>query len=268
MAAKVRIFTYFRTMETPSVSIITVVFNARDLLEATMQSVFVQSYPNIEYIVIDGGSKDGTRELMRDHADKISHWLSEPDEGIYDAMNKGLRLATGDFVWFLNAGDTLFSADIVERAMQFYTSETDILYGEVMLVDEARLHRGTRSEVTAQKLPENLNWRSLRLGMVVCHQAILVRRRIAPFYIENNLTADIDWVIASLKESRQTTHTHLVLAEYLEGGLSKKRHRRSLMDRYKVLRSHYGFLQNLLAHAVILLRAAWHRIQRLGKAHY
>ncbi|MBK7410864.1 MAG: glycosyltransferase [Saprospirales bacterium] len=255
-------------METPSVSIITVVFNARELLEGTMRSVFGQTYPSIEYIVVDGGSTDGTVALIQAHAGRIAHWISEPDKGIYDAMNKGLRLATGDFVWFLNAGDELFSSDIVEKAMAFYRPETDILYGEVMLVDDQRRHLGIRTELTAQKLPALLTWKSLRFGMVVCHQAILVRRIIAPFFIENNLTADIDWVICALRHSRETRHTSLVLAEYLQGGLSKKRHRRSLKDRYIVLRKHYGFWENLLAHAGILLRALWHRFRRLGKAHY
>ncbi|MCB9285472.1 MAG: glycosyltransferase [Lewinellaceae bacterium] len=255
-------------MEKPSVSIVTVVFNARDLLEGTMRSVFAQTYPNIEYIVIDGGSTDGTAELIRTHSSRIAHWVSEPDRGLYDAMNKGLHKATGDFVWFLNAGDELFSSETVERVLAFGTPQTDILYGEIMLVDGQRRHLGTRSELTAQKLPSRLTWKSLRLGMVVCHQAILVRRSIAPDFIENNLTADVDWVICALRQSRETVHTHLILAEYLQGGLSKKRHRRSLTDRYKVLRKHYGFLENLFAHFLILIRAVWHRLRRIGKPHY
>ena len=255
-------------MEKPSVSIITVVFNARALLEGTLQSVFAQTYPNVEYIVVDGGSTDGTTELVQAQSARIAHWVSEPDRGLYDAMNKGLRMATGDFVWFLNAGDELFSAGIVEKVMACCRPQTDILYGEVMLVDAQRRHLGPRSELTTQKLPSRLTWKSLRLGMVVCHQAILVRRAIAPFFIENNLAADIDWVICALRHSRETVHTHLVLAEYLQGGLSKKRHRRSLTDRYKVLSKHYGFLENLLAHVLILLRAVWHRFLRIGRPHY
>ena len=255
-------------MNPPVVTIITVVFNARELLEGTMESVFGQSWPHIEYIVVDGGSKDGTADLLRAHEGRISRWVSEPDRGIYDAMNKGLRMATGDFVWFLNAGDRLFSPDTVEKAIAFATPQTDVLYGEVMLVDSERHHLGARTELTAQKLPARLSWKSLRLGMVVCHQAIVVRRSISPFFIENNLTADIDWVICALRQSRETVHTHLILAEYLQGGVSKQRHRRSLKDRYQVLKRHYGFLPNLAGHAWILVRAVWHRIIRIGKPHY
>ncbi|MFZ2898849.1 MAG: glycosyltransferase family 2 protein [Saprospiraceae bacterium] len=255
-------------MESPSVSIITVVFNARELLEGTMRSVFSQSWPHIEYIVVDGGSKDGTADLVRAKDSRIAAWVSEPDKGLYDAMNKGLRMATGDFVWFLNAGDHLFAPDTVEKVMKKCGPSTDVLYGEVMLVDDARRHLGTRSELSAQKLPAHLTWKSLRLGMVVCHQAILVRRSIAPFFIENNLTADIDWVIQALKKSRETLHTGLILAEYLQGGVSKKRHRQSLKDRYAVLRRHYGFFPNIFGHVWILLRATLHRLGRLGKHHY
>ncbi|MDV7391601.1 glycosyltransferase, partial [Arthrospira platensis SPKY1] len=112
-------------MEKPSVSIITVVYNACDLLQGTMASVFEQSWPHIEYIVVDGGSTDGTTELIRAQAGRISRWVSEPDKGLYDAMNKGLRMATGDFVWFLNAGDRLFTPDTVERVMEKCTAQTD-----------------------------------------------------------------------------------------------------------------------------------------------
>jgi hypothetical protein len=255
-------------MESPSVSIITVVFNARELLEGTMRSVFSQSWPHIEYIVVDGGSKDGTADLLTANSGRIAAWVSEPDKGLYDAMNKGLHMATGDFVWFLNAGDHLFAPDTVEKVMEKCRPATDVLYGEVMLADDARRHLGTRSELSAQKLPTHLTWKSLRLGMVVCHQAILVRRSIAPFFIENNLTADIDWVIQALKKSRETINTALILAEYLQGGVSKKRHRQSLKDRYAVLQRHYGFLPNIFGHVWILLRATLHRLGRLGKPHY
>lgn len=255
-------------MNSPTVTIITVVFNARDLLETTLNSVFGQTYPHIEFIVVDGGSKDGTADLIRVHADRIAKWVSEPDRGLYDAMNKGLRMATGDFVWFLNAGDRIFSPGTLDRIMSLCTPTTDVLFGEVMLVDDQRRHLGTRSELTAQKLPAQLTWKSLRLGMVVCHQAILVRRSISPFFIENNLTADIDWVINALRQSRETLPTGLILAEYLQGGISKQRHRRSLADRFRILKKHYGFWPNVAGHLVILLRAVVHRIRRINKERY
>lgn len=250
------------------VSIITVVYNGIDLLPGTMQSVFAQSYPNIEYLIIDGNSTDGTQKLITKNADKITNWISEPDKGLYDAMNKGLKMATGDFVWFMNAGDRIFAADTVEKMMSNCTSETDVLFGEVMLVNEKRDYLGTRSEVTTQKLPNNLNWKSLKYGMCVCHQAFLPKREIAPQYALDNLSADIEWVIRCLKKARVATPTDLVLAEYLAGGLSKKRHKEGLKGRFAILQKYYGLIPNIINHGIILIRALLHKIRRVGKTHY
>jgi len=238
----------------PIISIITIIYNGVDLLPGTIESVIGQTYRGIEYIVVDGGSGDGTVDIIKKYAAQISQWISEPDEGLYDAMNKGLKMATGDFVWFMNAGDHIYATDTVEKMIEKWTPDTDILYGEVMLVDDARKELGTRSATTQQKLTNPLHWQDLAKGMVVCHQGFLPRRTIAPFYIKNNLTADIDWVIKCLKASKRTTATELIVASYLVGGLSKQQHRQSLQDRYVVLKEHFGFWGNLWNHLGILLR--------------
>lgn len=248
----------------PLVSIITVVFNGAYHLAGTAQSVLQQTYPHIEYIIVDGASTDHTLTTIKavELANqrllnaKILRWVSEPDKGLYDAMNKGLRMATGDFVWFMNAGDQIREPNTVEKMMLQHTPVTDVLYGEVMLVSFARRELGLRSQTTTQKLPERLTWESLRLGMTVCHQAFVARRPICPDFMQNNLAADIDWVIEVLKKSRQTVNTHLVLADFLTGGISKQKHKQSLLDRYEVLKMHFGFWPNLLAHLQIILRAA------------
>jgi len=252
----------------PKISIITIVFNGADLLEGTIQSVVHQTYQNVEYIIVDGASKDETPSIIKKYEDQISQWISEPDKGLYDAMNKGIKMATGDFVWFMNAGDYIMAPDTLQKIVDCYTPQTDVLFGEVMLVDDDRKHIGTRSEITTQKLPAELSWKSMNCGMVVCHQAFLARRTITPFYIENNLTADIDWVIKILKKSRANTPTHLVLAEYLMGGVSKKRHQQSLKDRYQVLRNHFGTVPNLWNHFKIILRAILYKINSGGKESY
>lgn len=238
----------------PIISIITIIYNGVDLLPGTIESVVGQTYRAIEYIVVDGGSTDGTVAVIEKYADQISQWISEPDKGLYDAMNKGLKMATGDFVWFMNAGDHIYASDTVEKMMKEWTPDTDILYGEVMLVDDARKELGTRSATTKQKLTTPLHWQDLAKGMVVCHQGFLPRREIAPLYIENNLTADIDWVIKCLKASKRTTATEIIVASYLVGGLSKQQHQQSLKDRYFVLKEHFGFWRNLWNHLGILLR--------------
>ncbi len=249
----------------PLFSIITVVYNSAPLLEMTLKSVVEQTYPQVEYIVVDGASTDGSLALIQQYESELSHWISEPDEGLYHAMNKGLGLATGDFVWFINAGDTIPHRETLAQMAAKMKPDTDILYGEVMLVDDERRPLGTRSEGTTHQLPEKLKWQSMRYGMVVSHQGFLPKRVIAPTFIPNNLSADIDWVIECLKKSNNTTHTQLIVAHYLMGGLSRHRHRQSLKDRYRILRKHFGTIPNLLAHGWILVRAAWYKWIRKKK---
>jgi glycosyltransferase involved in cell wall biosynthesis len=245
-------------------SIITVVFNGELLLEDTILSVLNQTYPHIEYIIVDGASRDGTMQIVQKYAQQFDNqlntpftfrWISERDKGLYDAMNKGQRLATGDFLLFLNAGDHLFSTDTLAKIAAQATTDTDVLYGEVMWVDAHRKHLGTRSQKTTQQLPDVLDWKSMRYGMVVCHQAFLPRRTIAPVYLENNLAADIDWVIRCLKQAKKIQHTYIIVSEFLTGGISKQKHWQSLWDRYAVLKTHFGGWANGVAHLYIIGRA-------------
>ncbi|MCK6692196.1 MAG: glycosyltransferase [Thermoanaerobaculia bacterium] len=251
-------------------SIITVVYNGAFLLPGTIESVRRQTYPFIEYLVIDGGSTDGTVDIIRKYAAEMPNlrWISEKDRGLYDAMNKGLRLATGDFVWFLNSGDHLHAPDTVEKLAQMVSPETDVLYGETLLVEENRKPLGLMGELSTRSLPPHLHWRNYLGGMLVVHQSFVARRVLAPAYMDGNLCADFDWCIRILKESRQTVNSGLILSDYLAGGISKKRHRQSLSDRFAVMRTHFGLVPTLLAHAWIAIRAAAHRVKRWGKERY
>ena len=147
----------------PLFSIVTVVFNGVTLIDLTMQSVLNQSFTQYEYIIIDGLSNDGTIDVIRQYATQnplTLQWISEKDKGLYDAMNKGLRMAKGRFILFLNAGDCLFDSQVLAKMAAQITPKTDVLYGETMLVDDARTHIGTRTELTVQKLPEKLTWQN------------------------------------------------------------------------------------------------------------
>src|SRR5579862_3140474 len=150
----------------PKLSVITIVYNNVRDIERTMLSVLGQTYPGIEYIVVDGLSTDGTLDIIKKYSDRINTFVSEKDEGIYDAMNKGLALATGDYVLFMNSADEFYSTETVSDV--FASAEnTDIYYGETEMINERGQSLGQRRH----KSPENFTWRSFKYGMSVSHQA-------------------------------------------------------------------------------------------------
>jgi glycosyltransferase involved in cell wall biosynthesis len=293
----------------PIVSVITVVRNGSSLIEKTIRSVIAQTYPNIEYIVIDGGSSDGTAEIVRRYENRISYWISEPDRGIYDAMNKGLAAATGDYVWFMNAGDRIYADDILEKIFEVdpvraadgwgTPHRAEIYYGDTMIVNSEHHEIGLRR----LRPPEVLTWKSFQMGMLVCHQAILVSREIAaPFDPQYKHAADFDWVVRALKKAqssrregqgRQEAHgskagrssslipdfnpgipfphkaqgiinTHRVLCAFLEGGHSKKNMGISLWERFRSMVRHYGVITTVLRHIPISARLGWYYLKRIG----
>ena len=116
------------------ISVVTVCYNAADTIEKTMLSVLNQTYHDIEYIIIDGGSTDGTVEIIRKYADRIAYWVSEPDKGIYDAMNKGIKVATGEWINFMNAGDEFVDANVLDKLFFAKTvANVDVIYGNTLM---------------------------------------------------------------------------------------------------------------------------------------
>lgn len=235
-------------------SIITITYNAEQFLERTIQSILAQTDQNFEYIIIDGKSKDGTLAIAENYKSRVNKLISEPDKGLYDAMNKGLKNASGDFVWFMNAGDEINDYQAVEKICKAISDKIDVLYGDTYFVDDSGNIQGLRSEITPHRLPKELKWRDMKLGMLVCHQAFIARKSIAPFYMENNLSADVDWEIECLKRAREVKYLDFVVAKYLTGGISNKQLKRSLLDRYKVLKKHFGLIGAFSAHLQILFR--------------
>jgi glycosyltransferase involved in cell wall biosynthesis len=243
------------------VSIITITYNAEAFLERTIKSIIGQTSRDFEYLVIDGGSKDGTLKIIEQYREHIDYLVSEPDKGLYDAMNKGLQAATGDYVWFMNAGDEIYDAQVLEKVVAEARKGADVIWGETLFVKEGGEPAGLRSQVTPHKLPPKLTWKSLQMGMVVCHQSFIVRKAMAPLYdLSHPLSADVDWEIRCLKSARQTARVEGIVAKYLMGGLSVQHHRKSLLDRYAVMQKHYGTLPNLWNHFRIALRGALHKL--------
>jgi glycosyltransferase involved in cell wall biosynthesis len=235
-------------------SIITITYNAEQYLERTIQSIMNQSVQDFEYIIIDGKSKDGTVQIAENYKNRVNKLISEPDKGLYDAMNKGLKNASGDFVWFMNAGDEINDNQAVEKIYKAISDKTDVLYGDTFFVDNEGNIQGLRSEITPHSLPKNLKWQDMKLGMLVCHQAFIARKSIAPLYMENNLSADVDWEIECLKRAKEVKYLDFVVAKYLIGGISNKQLKRSLLDRYEVLKKHFGLMGAISAHVQILFR--------------
>jgi glycosyltransferase involved in cell wall biosynthesis len=243
----------------PLLTIITITYNAERYLERTIQSVAKAARlvpgvaDNIEYILIDGASTDGTLQIAEQYSTILNRMLSEPDRGLYDAMNKGLSLATGDYVWFLNAGDEVHDGQVLARLLHVFESQADVYYSDALFVRENGETVGLRSEVTPHTLPKKINWHDFALGMKISHQAFIPRRELAPLYDTGNLSADIDWEIQCLKRSKKTEYLPFVLCRYLTGGLSTQQRGRSLLDRFRVLRKHFGLLPTLVNH----LRISW-----------
>ncbi len=235
-------------------SVITVTWNAAATLERTLKSVREQSWPFIEHLIIDGGSADGTLELIDNHAHEGLRWVSEPDQGLYDAMNKGAAMATGDYLCFLNAGDTFFAADSVERMMCSFedASAPDIIYGETAIVDNA----GNFLHMRRLKAPDNLGWKSFRQGMVVCHQAFMVKRELFESYnLSYRFSSDFDWSIRMMKKAKTIHNSRLTLINYLKEGMTTRNRKASLKERYRIMAHHYGLFSTLAHHLWFVVRA-------------
>ena len=222
------------THDRPLISIITVVFNGEHFLEETIKSVIYQSYFNFEYIIIDGGSTDGTLEIILKYEHLLDYWVSERDQGIYDAMNKGIELATGDWINFMNAGDWFITDSVLFSFFQDKSySCTQILYGN----HEVRDPSGKRLIKKAGH-EKNL-WR----GSQFCHQAVFVNakyHKINKFNDETKIVADFEFFYWAYKNKAKFIKTDVVVVSYAAGGISDKRRVRSLIDRWGVVDKSLG----------------------------
>lgn len=238
----------------PTLSVITVVYNnARDI-ERTLLSVLNQTYTGIQYIVIDGASTDGTLEIIKGYESRIAKLISQKDKGIYDAMNKGLALATGDYVIFMNSGDEFYAPDTVATVFAS-ADDADIYYGETEMVNEQRESLGRRRH----QAPEQFTWRSFKYGMSVSHQAIYIKRLLTgPYDPKYQLSADIDWILRAAKKAKKIVNVNTYVAKYLVGGMSKAKHRQSLQERFDIMKRHYGLVPTLLNHVVIAFNLGWY----------
>lgn len=256
-------------------TLVTVTYNAADTFAPTAESVLRQSYADVEHIIIDGASTDDTLAMAEAYRQRSQQTaprheiiiVSEPDGGLYDAMQKGLNRATGDYVCFLNAGDRLPDDD----TLLSIADKTDIenkpgvLYGDTLVVDAQGTVVGRRHLAP----PEHLSWRSFRQGMLVCHQAFYVLTEVArqePYDQQYRYSADVDWCIRVMKrceqEQRQLVNLHAVVCHYLREGQTTLHHRASLRERFRIMVHHYGWPVTIVMHGWFALRSILRKLRQ------
>ena len=250
-------------------SIITCTYNAESVLQRTLDSVLEQTYSHVEHIIVDGASTDATLDMVEAYKQKsdAEDWChevrvkSEPDRGLYDAMNKGIQRATGQYVLFLNAGDTFPSADTLELVAESVGEGEEppaVLYGDTDVVDdEGRFLRHRRLSP-----PRRLTWRSFMKGMLVCHQAFYARTDLAkatPYDLHYRFSADVDWCIRIMRLARRRhlpmRNVGAVVVNFLDCGMTTTNHRASLKERFHVMAHHYGFVPTVIMHAWFVVRS-------------
>ena len=258
-------------------TIVTITYNAAAVVERTLESVLQQTYEGVEHLIIDGASKDSTLELaelykQRSDASGMGHKViiqSEPDHGIYDAMNKGLTQASGDYIVYMNAGDFFPASDTLEQIVhRCKLNETPsdelpaVLYGNTNIVDD----KGHFLRPRRLQPPPQLTWRSFRHGMLVCHQAFYARTDIAKnlqYDTRYRYSADVDWCIRVMHEGERAGLTlyniNMVVANYTEEGATTQHHKDSLKERFHVMYRHYGYLSTVLMHIWFVFRSFLHK---------
>ena len=246
------------------ITIITVTYQAAAVLQRTLDSVSRQTCQDIEHLIIDGASKDDTVKMAKAYQEKVPYPViiqSEPDHGLYDAMNKGLHKATGDYLVFLNAGDTLHADDTLStlnsQLSTLNPQSPAVIYGDTAIVDS----EGKFLHLRRLRPPKRLTWRSFKHGMLVCHQAFYVRTDIAQqedYDLQYRHSADVDWCIRVMKRAEEMwlplVNTNTILADFMEGGNTTQNHRASLKERYQVMCHHYGKASTIVMHAWFLVR--------------
>ncbi len=244
-------------MQQPTLTVITVCRNAYIQLRRTIESVVAQTYPHIEYIIIDGASTDDTPTLLKEWAPSIHQAISEPDRGIYDAMNKGIGLATGTYLCFLNAGDTFPSSTTVANALAPIDGHRlpGVIYGQTNIVDADGQYLHPRHHTA----PKILTYDSFAQGMLVCHQSFYARKDLVPLYdTRYKYSADYDWCLKILKASTDNHYTGIPLTNYLSEGVTTRNRLPSLCERLQIMIRHYGLLPAISFHLKIAFKRILH----------
>lgn len=228
----------------PLISIITVVFNGEKYLEETIQSVINQTYSNVEYIIIDGGSSDGTLDIIKKYEERIDYWVSEKDRGIYDAMNKGIKLCSGDIVGLINSDDW-YEKDIFKEVINyFYNNDTDILCGNINYVKENKT------------IVENINSNLYKMNyrMSICHPSVFVKKAIYNKYLYDtaySIASDYDFLLKLMVKKYKFSYLNKTIANMRMGGISYKNKIIGENEQLQIIKN--NFRNNLLKLSIVLV---------------
>ena len=219
--------------EKPLITIITVVFNGKKYLEETIQSVINQTYDNVEYIIIDGASTDGTVDIIKKYEGQIDYWVSEGDGGIYDAMNKGIGIATGEIIGILNSDDW-YELDAVQNVLNvFLQGKSDVVYGNLILIyNDIGLTKISAPTIDIMKKTGTIN-----------HQAVFVKNSIYKEYLFNlnyRIVADYDLIVKLIKNGYVFNYCNELIAYMRAGGASGSVF--TILERYKVQKKYFGLV--------------------------
>jgi len=220
--------------ENPKITVITVVYNAKSTIEETMLSVLNQTYSNIEYIVVDGASTDGTLDIIKDYETRTKNrefpnisfrYISEPDKGIYDAMNKGIDIASGEWINFMNAGDSFFENNVIDQIVELYDGKSDIVYGDSCRHFETGKYI---DRATLSKLDYMRN----------CHQAFFVKTQLLKhnkFDTSYQICADAKIFYDAYKEGLKFQHISVVVCNYENSeGVSMKQEKKYFVEMARI----------------------------------
>ena len=217
----------------PKVTIITVVLNAASVVERTLISVLAQDYPNLEYLVVDGQSTDGTLSIIEKYSHGITRWISEKDSGIYDAMNKAANLASGEWVIFMNAGDLFVANDVISRAVSSCKwAECDVIYGDTIYTfNEYRILKRAPDIVT------------LSDGIGFSHQSCFVKTALQKEYgfdLNEHVAADYDLFLRLHKAGKVFRRVDVVMSAFFFGGFSNRPRMEVILMRHRIYTKYYS----------------------------
>jgi len=238
----------------PDVTIITVVRNGSDFIEQTILSVVNQTYNNIEYLVIDGNSTDKTVEIIKRYNDKIAYWLSENDKGIYDAMNKGIRLATGKWIGILNCGDYFVkSSTISDLFLNNTYDEFELIYGNMFM---RHVFPGDSRQYN-QLLLSNSDFRMLKKKFIVGHGSCFFKRtcieKNGDYDLSFKIAADTELLLRYLKNGIRWKHINIPVHYFDTSGVSYKKIYRTRIEEFLAYRKHFNFFHSLTVEVKPLL---------------